>query len=338
MAIKFLLKRDVREVWKKEDQDFTPWVAEIEPLTHLFSECGIDVGELDAETQIDTEVFIPGAARRLDVLVTLSSGQKIAIENQFSRLDHDHLTRALAYAVGLDVRTVIVLAEFHKDEFRSVVEYLNSAAAVYERGIKIFLVQFEVLSTPGSPDVYPNFELIEGPNEWKAAIESAQSGGVNAEMASLLYEFHDRALPVIRERTNLFTNVSPSKGHWKAGGLGVNGLQIFYGVAKEYCTLQIWFHGKSREANLAGYEVLLKHRSEIENLVKPFLVEWRPTDRTAIIEIKINDFGYQSELSEVQFEKLAKYISKLADFAKNHLGEIRDAMSRAITNELPNTP
>jgi hypothetical protein len=102
-------------------------------LNFLFQECGIEVEEIGESTTIQTEVLIPGVGRRLDILVTLSDGTKIAIENQFNSLDHDHLTRSLAYAVGLDVSTVIVIAESHKSEFVNVATYLNAAAATLQR-------------------------------------------------------------------------------------------------------------------------------------------------------------------------------------------------------------
>ena len=329
MAIRFLAKQNVRQVWSKEDADFTPWVASAEPLSHLFEACGLDVGELSANTQIDQEVFIPGASRRLDILVTLESGEKIAIENQFNALDHDHLTRALAYAVGLDARTVIILAEFHKEEFRSVVEYLNSAATVYEHGIRIFLVQFEVLSTPESQDVYPNFQLIEGPNEWKGAIESSQSARGNSEKGALIYDFHDRALPYVREATGLFTNVSPSKNNWKASGLAASGLQILYSVAKDYCTIQIWFHGNLESVTRAGFEALQVHRPEIDDLLLPHSVDWRITDRTAVVEVTLENFGYRSEHNEAQFIELGSKVFQMANVAKKYIGEIKLAMAEA---------
>jgi len=329
MAIRFLSKQNVKNVWAKEDADFTPWVASLEPLTHLFEACGLDVGELSSKTLINQEVFIPGAARRLDVLVTLESGEKIAIENQFSALDHDHLTRALAYAVGLEARTIIILAEFHKEEFRSVVEYLNSAATVYEHGIKIFLVQFEVLSTPGSQDVYPNFQLVEGPNEWKGAIESSQSTSANSEIASLIYDFHDKALPFVREATGLFTNVSPSKNNWKASGLGATGLQILYSVAKDYCTIQIWFHGNLESVTKAGFEALQNHMIEIGQSMAPLDVDWRITDRTAVIEVTIENFGYKTENDEAKFVALGEKVLLMTNLAKTHLTEIKSAMAEA---------
>ena len=112
--IKFLNPVDIRQVWKREDTDFTPWLANEEPLKVLLEECGIDLG---ADFQVRTELKIPGVNRKLDLYVQTESMQSIAIENQYSEADHDHFTRALAYAVGLDTNVVIVVAENHREEF-----------------------------------------------------------------------------------------------------------------------------------------------------------------------------------------------------------------------------
>ena len=95
--IEFLESVDIRKAWSKEDRNFTPWIANPDVTAKLLEQCQIDY---DGELTIQTEVTLPGYKRKLDVLVETSSGDRIAIENQFNEIDHDHMTRALAYAVG----------------------------------------------------------------------------------------------------------------------------------------------------------------------------------------------------------------------------------------------
>ena len=87
---------------------------------------------MGSEPSIRTEVKIPGLLRSLDILVELESGERIAILESISEADHDHLTRALAYAVGWETNTVIVVAESHRPEFVAVAQYLNAAGLAYE--------------------------------------------------------------------------------------------------------------------------------------------------------------------------------------------------------------
>lgn len=325
--IKFLKKQDVRTVWKKEDADFTPWMAQIEPLSHLLEECGIDFQELDESTEIQTEVLIPGAGRRLDILVTLSNGIKIAIENQFNALDHDHLTRSLAYAVGLEVTTVIIVAEFHKSEFVNVAAYLNKAAAAYDHGIKFFLVQLDVLSAEGADSFFPNFKLIEGPDEWLGAIEEIQQGNPKAEVSALVYNFHETALPYLREATGIFQNVTPNKNLWTASGLGMAGIRLSVNTSKDSTAVTIWMHKpNSPDFNRTMYEVMYSHKAEIEAALAPYDLDWR-IDQAGIIEARINGFGYRTEPSEEKFKELATIAALMAKQAKLYIPEIKQAVA-----------
>lgn len=323
--ISFLKKLDIKSVWKREDTDFTPWMAAHEPLNYLLQECGIEVEEIGESTTIQTEVLIPGVGRRLDILVTLSDGTKIAIENQFNSLDHDHLTRSLAYAVGLDVATVIVIAESHKSEFVNVATYLNAAAAAYDHGIKFFLVQIDVLSADGTNQVFPNFKLIKGPDEWRSAIEDTQIDNPKAEVSALIYNYHEAALPFLREATGLFQNVTPSKNLWKASGLGLTGIQLCYNASKDYSTVQIWIHkGNDPEYNRAVFSIFESNKDEILRDLAPHELAWRIQD-TGIIEITLADFGYRTNPGEAQFKELASVASAMARAAEKHFDQIRSA-------------
>jgi hypothetical protein len=321
--ISFLKKQDIRDVWKKEDQDFTPWMAAPEPLNHLFQECGIGVEDLDETTDIKTEVLIPGVGRRLDILVTLSDGTKVAIENQFNTLDHDHLTRSLAYAVGLEVSTVVIVAESHRSEFVNVANYLNAAAATYDHGIKFFLVQIDVLSADGANRYFPNFKLIAGPDEWRGAIEEMQSDNPKSDASALIYNFHEMALPYLRESTGVFQNVTPSKNFWKASGLGFAGIQLCINSSKDYTKVQIWIHkGNDPEYNTAVYQVFEKYKAEITDALSPYELAWRNQD-TGIIEITLPNFGYRTEPTEEQFKELASIAARMAETARKYFDQIR---------------
>ena len=321
--ISFLKKQDIRDVWKKEDQDFTPWMAAPEPLNHLFQECGIGVEDLDETTDIKTEVLIPGVGRRLDILVTLSDGTKVAIENQFNTLDHDHLTRSLAYAVGLEVSTVVIVAESHRSEFVNVANYLNATAATYDHGIKFFLVQIDVLSADGANRYFPNFKLIAGPDEWRGAIEEMQSDNPKSDASALIYNFHEMALPYLRESTGVFQNVTPSKNFWKASGLGFAGIQLCINSSKDYTKVQIWIHkGNDPEYNTAVYQVFEKYKAEITDALSPYELAWRNQD-TGIIEITLPNFGYRTEPTEEQFKELASIAARMAETARKYFDQIR---------------
>lgn len=162
---------NIRSVWPRENGDFTPWLAD--HLEWLAED--LDLGPLTLEA---IEVPIPGG-RALDILATDSEGRAVAIENQYGIVDHDHLTRGLAYAVALQssdrpVSAVIVIAEGHRDEFVAVADYLNECAAARgEQGIRIFLVTVALERVGDSPAAV-RFEAVAEPNDWEVAARRAQ--------------------------------------------------------------------------------------------------------------------------------------------------------------------
>ena len=74
----------LRDVWSREDSDFTPWLAQDENITLLGEAIGIP---LEVE---DTEVNV--GPFRADVLCRdMEGGNQVLIENQIEKTDHGHL-------------------------------------------------------------------------------------------------------------------------------------------------------------------------------------------------------------------------------------------------------
>lgn len=141
---------------------------------------------------VDTEVQIPGTGRALDILARVPSGELVAIENQFATADHDHLTRGLSYAVGLEATALVVVAESHLDEFRAVARYLNELAerSDADRRIGVYLVG------PSAERVgeYVIPRLIESPNPWVTAATTAKPAAIQS-----VEELLDKAPSSVRE-------------------------------------------------------------------------------------------------------------------------------------------
>jgi hypothetical protein len=145
---------------------------------------------------VDQEVQIPGTARALDILARLPTGELIAIENQFGTADHDHLTRGLAYAVGLEASALIVVAEGHLGEFRAVARYLNTVAEKSESEPKVFIYLVTLSVEHVEEYVIPRLALIESPNTWIEAASASQPAGHPASLEEVLANM----VPSVREQ------------------------------------------------------------------------------------------------------------------------------------------
>jgi len=93
----------LREAWKHEAGEFTPWLALPENLETLAEVCELSERELVA-TEHSVGDF------KLDILCT-DGDHQVVIENQLAESDHKHLGQILAYAAGVGARKVIWVAQ-----------------------------------------------------------------------------------------------------------------------------------------------------------------------------------------------------------------------------------
>ena len=99
----------LREVWLKEDTDFTPWLAKNIDL--LSERLGLDLVVEDTEKDV--------GRFRADILCrNTSNDDYVLIENQLTSTDHKHLGQLLTYANGLDAVTIIWVAEKFEEEHK----------------------------------------------------------------------------------------------------------------------------------------------------------------------------------------------------------------------------
>ena len=79
---------DLRSVWKNEAYDFTTWLSKDKNISILSNEIGIDIEVIDTE--------VPTGAFNADILAFESgTDNKIIIENQLEKTDHNHLGKII---------------------------------------------------------------------------------------------------------------------------------------------------------------------------------------------------------------------------------------------------
>ena len=87
------------EVWRREDEDFSPWL--VKNLALLDEILGTKLELIEREKSVG-----PFFADLLCVN-RKSNNSVVVIENQLGRSNHDHLGKLLTYAAGLQATTVI---------------------------------------------------------------------------------------------------------------------------------------------------------------------------------------------------------------------------------------
>ena len=117
-----LQRVDLREVWKGEASNFTPWLAEKGNLDLLGDTLGM---ELELEAQ---EKGVGSFSADIVCKNTVDESW-VVIENQIEKTDHTHLGQILTYAAGLNAVTVVWIAQRFTDEHRAALDWLNEISS-----------------------------------------------------------------------------------------------------------------------------------------------------------------------------------------------------------------
>ncbi len=161
----------LREAWKHEANDFTPWLAEENNLNTLADALGLPDLELVA-----TEHWV--GEFKLDILCT-SGDDQVIIENQLEKTNHAHLGQLLTYAAGTGAKKVIWVAESFRPEHVAALEFLNQNTT---EELSFFAVEVELWRIGDSP-LAPKFEVVAKPNDWAKLGREQTKAAANATPA-----------------------------------------------------------------------------------------------------------------------------------------------------------
>ena len=154
-----LKKMNMREAWKTEAQDFTPWLHE--NISALGEALGMTLHSMGREVAIGDF--------SLDLLAWDDDKRTVAIENQFNSTDHSHLGQLLTYAAGCNADVLIWVTEKVRDEHRAAVEWLNRKT---DTETEFYLVKVEVLRIDNSHPAY-QFVPVVASNKWQKRTHQA---------------------------------------------------------------------------------------------------------------------------------------------------------------------
>lgn len=146
-------KVELRGIWPREDENFTPWLAN--NLDLLGEELGLTLELVELEHEV--------GQYRLDILAKEEEGGNVAIENQFEWTDHDHLGKLLTYAAGVEAEYVVWVAEYFNAEHRSAIDWLNR---LNPDRVWFFGVEVRAIRIGDSPPA-PDFRIVAAPSNWR---------------------------------------------------------------------------------------------------------------------------------------------------------------------------
>ena len=153
----------LRDVWEREDSNFTPWLAE--NISLLGGALGMNLEVRAQETAV--------GIYWLDILAhDQDKDSPVVIENQLGVTDHNHLGKLLTYAAGFNANTMVWIAGEFRDEHREALDLLNQRT---DEDTQFFGVEME-LTKIGNSLPAPSFKLVAIPRKWRNPKQRVSGG------------------------------------------------------------------------------------------------------------------------------------------------------------------
>jgi len=249
-----LKKVELRDIWKTEDRDFTPWLAGEDNMTILSDALGMDL-EVEAQEQ-------KVGPFRADILCKDTHDSSwVLIENQLERTDHTHLGQLLTYAAGLEAVTIVWIASRFTDEHRAALDWLNDHT---DDKLRFFGLEVELWKI-GESMAAPKFNIVSKPNEWTRSISRASSR-IESEAVTEYKQMKLEYWTKFKEALHGHHNLRPRKPfpqHWYDFSIGRSGMHLTTTINSRdnQLTTEVYLNDENAKA---FFHLLLPHRESIE--------------------------------------------------------------------------
>ncbi len=308
--IEKIYKIPLKELWNLEP-DFTKWLED--NIDYLNDVLGIDINILKREEKV--------GPFRVDLFAEDSFGNKLIIENQIEKTNHDHLGKVLTYLTNLEAKTAIWITSEPVEEHIKAIDWLNETTP---DDISFYLIKLEAIRIGENSSASPLFTIIKKPTE-----ERKQLGAEKKEYAegNLLREkFWTQFLEQSNKRNRLLSNISPSRGNWISVGIGMAGVIMSFVVSKNYARVEIYIHRGSKEENKNIFDLFYKMKNKIEKDFGDKLV-WERMEDNISSRIKYQKDGLNVS-KEDDWQKMNNFMiensEKMHKIFKDAIGKIKN--------------
>lgn len=309
-----LEKVELRNYWKDEAKDFTPWLAEDENINLLGETVGMELEIQEKEAKVGTF--------SADILCKdINTDRCVVIENQLEKTDHDHLGKVITYCSGLDAYTAIWIAKSFDEEHRAAIDWLNS---ITDDNYNFFGIEVRLYKI-GDSALAPQFDIVAKPNNWSKTIKKQVSGDTETEKLRLDFwrNFHEYAE---NKGLDAIKHPNATTDHWCDFRVGISGYHYACILTiKNWIGVQVYLGGDVPAQNKERYDLIEeKCKSQID-AIQSNRIEWKRLDDkkasyvNVILEADIRD---KSDWPR-QFEWMYNTMMQLHKIVKPHYTAIR---------------
>ena len=154
--------------------------------------------------------------------------------------------------------------------------------------------------------------------------EDAKALNEDASRASLIYRFWERAIPVLRTKTDIYNNTTPTSDYWLSINAGHRGVWFSSVILNKKARAEVYIRTNDKNSTKKVFNALLKRKAYIEEKFGAPL-DWQecPDKSLSRVCVHCNNLGV---LDEDHWEKLINFladnIAKIVETFREVLGEV----------------
>jgi hypothetical protein len=265
---------NLKDVFEKEDKDFTPWLNE--NIEILGEKLNIDIIDSNIEEKVGNF--------SCDIIARDSDSNKIIIiENQFGTTNHDHLGKILTYSAGKQAGIIIWIAENFREEHKKALEWLNENVDP-ENGPSFFGVEIKLIKIENSPPA-PDFRIVVKPNDWERMVK--MSSQTMSETAKKYLEFYSKLVDEYKKINPKWRKVKPQPQSWLSFGAGKSGLSFAWAFkSNNRFAVELYIDTGDKNENERIFEEIEKYKEKIEKEI-PEKISWEKLEEKKACRIAI---------------------------------------------------
>jgi len=295
-SIQKIKRVPLRELWRKEDKDFTKWLEE--HIDFLNDAIGFDISIESREEKV--------GPFKVDLYGEDNFGNKVIIENQLEKSDHNHLGQLITYLTNLGANIAIWIVKEPCEEHIKAIDWLNE---VSPDDISFYLIKLEAIRIGDTSPAGPLFTIIKRPT-----TEKKQIGLEKKEYAQrhvLREKYWTQLLAEIIKKSPLFANISPSTDNWIGIGMGRGGFNLNLVISKKYARAEIYINRGEMEENKKAFDALYALKDEIEKEFGGKLI-WERMEDNVTSRIKYQLDGVDVS-NEGDWSKMNEFLIDVAE-------------------------
>lgn len=242
-------KVSLRELWVTEDRDFTKWLEE--NIDYLNDIIDIDITIESREERV--------GPFRVDLYGEDNLGNKVIIENQLEKTDHNHLGQIITYLTNLEANTAIWITSNPTEEHIKAIDWLNKTTP---DDISFYLIKLEAIKIGDEFSAAPLFTVIKSPSRIIKQIGAEKRE--YAQRHILRKEFWTQFIEEINKKNSMCSNINPSTDNWINIALGMGGVNIHLVISKKYIRSEIYINRGNKDENKKIFDFFYNFKDKIE--------------------------------------------------------------------------